>query len=315
VIDVAANQLPAPVAPTLACADAGRRAGEDLAGSAPKAASWLLLEQPGPWGGKAATESDLDPALGAALEAAGEQHGFRLGLLRRNARRERDTRARTCFLVSTRRSGPWIERHVLSDPSDALALDLAALGAGCATSPGCAWPHPVFAVCTHGKRDPCCARLGRPLARALTARHRELTWQCSHIGGHRFAPAFVAFPTGLCFGRVPAAAGPRIAAELLAGRIALPYLRGRSGDSPLQQAADVLVRRRLDLREIDDLVPEVAESEPGGRAGRVVLARPDGGRLRAHVAWRQTGIERPTSCGSELEDPGQLELVALETLA
>ena len=62
------------------------------------------------------------------------------------------------------------------------------------------------------------------------------TWEIGHIGGHRFAATFLAFPHGLCFGRVPAARGPEIAAALEARRArarALPRpgrrLAGRAG--------------------------------------------------------------------------------------
>ena len=38
----------------------------------------------------------------------------------------------------------------------------------------------------------------------------DQTWEIGHIGGHRFAATFMAFPHGLVFGRVPAARGPEI---------------------------------------------------------------------------------------------------------
>ena len=66
----------------------------------------------------------------------------------------------------------------------------------------------------------------------------------------------MAFPHGLVFGRVPAARGPEIVAALERGEIVLEHLRGRAGASWEVQAADVLVRRRLDLRALDGLVVE-----------------------------------------------------------
>jgi hypothetical protein len=162
---------------------------------------------------------------------------------------------------------------------------------------------PLYAVCTHGKRDPCCARRGRPLARAMRAARPDETWEIGHIGGHRFAATFLAFPHGLCFGRVPAAHGPEIAAALEDGEIALEHLRGRAGDPPVVQAADVLARRRLGLRGIDEVAVEAVDGEA------VTLGIP-GGRLRVVVA-RAEAEPRPISCGDEPEPVPAYELTAL----
>jgi hypothetical protein len=272
---------------TVSCSVLGERLGEDLAASAPKARRFLLLEQPGPWSGRnAVTHSDLDVGLARELLALADETGVKVHLIRRSPRRTA-LETRVCFLADTRRDGPWVERHVLRDAAEVLELDLSE------REPGEVWDQPVYAVCTHGKRDPCCARRGRPLARALRAARPDETWEIGHIGGHRFAATFLAFPHGLAFGRVPAAAGPQIVTALEAGHIDLDHLRGRAGDPPAVQAADVLVRRRLVLRGVDDVVVEGADDTT------VTLHTP-AGRLRAVVA-RHEEAPRPISCGDEPE--------------
>ena len=104
------------------------------------------------------------------------------------------------------------------------------------------------------------AAAGRWPARCGRVRPDQ-TWEIGHIGGHRFAATFLAFPHGLAFGRVPAAAGPEIVAALERGEIALEHLRGRSGDPSAVQAADVLVRRELGLRALDALAVEAVDDE------------------------------------------------------
>ena len=57
--------------------------------------------------------------------------------------------------------------------------------------------HPLVLVCTNGRHDPCCATFGRPLARVLReGAQRDDVWECSHIGGDRFAANIVILPEG-----------------------------------------------------------------------------------------------------------------------
>ena len=78
-------------------------------------------------------------------------------------------------------------------------------------------------------------------------------YECSHLGGHRFAANVLVLPDGLCFGRLDARSAVALAAELEAGRLPLEHLRGRTALAPEQQAAEILVRRELGLAGLDDL--------------------------------------------------------------
>ena len=294
------------------CSVLGERLGEDLAATAPKARRFLLLEQPGPWTGRnAVTHSDLDESVARALLARADDEDLKVHLIRRSSRRSTLER-RTVFVADTTRDGPWLARHEIADPAEVLTLDL---------DGGERWDEPVYAVCTHGKRDPCCARRGRPLARALRAARPEQTWEIGHIGGHRFAATFMAFPHGLTFGRVPAVVGPEIAAAYEAEAVTVEHLRGRAGDPWAVQAADVLVRRRLNLRALDDLVVEgmtagddraaVAGAAPDEERAVVTLRTRDGTLLHATVTRRTDDRPRPISCGDEPETVPAFALVDL----
>jgi hypothetical protein len=280
---------------TTPCSVLGERLGEDLAASAPAAARFLFLEQNGPWTGRnAVTHSDLDVDVGRALLARADEAGVKVHLIRRSSRRGA-LATRSCFLADVTRG--WIERHELVDPAEVLELDLSMRGER--------WEQPIYLACTHGKRDPCCARRGRPLARALRAYRPEETWEIGHIGGHRFAATFMAFPYGLAFGRVPAARGPEIVGALEAGEIVLEHLRGPIGNPWPVQAAEVLVRRRLGLRALDALAVESVDDAV------VTLRTRDGTRLRATVARRIDDRPRPISCGDEPETVPAYELLEL----
>jgi hypothetical protein len=60
-------------------------------------------------------------------------------------------------------------------------------------------------VCTHGNVDIACSRFGYPIYEKLRKEysHENLrVWRCSHIGGHRFAPTLIDFPSGRFWGHL-----------------------------------------------------------------------------------------------------------------
>ena len=100
------------------CTTASRGFDEPLAGTAATARTWLLLEQPGPWGAKALISSHLDPALGRALEAAAEGTGVRIALIRRPGRHaDRGTpTVRHVYAAHTVPGNVWLHGATTSDP-------------------------------------------------------------------------------------------------------------------------------------------------------------------------------------------------------
>src|SRR5439155_25430625 len=106
----------------------------------------------------------------------------------------------------------------LADAVETLDLDLDRASSGLPTGAGRLETEPLYLVCTHGRHDPCCAERGRPLAAAMSDAGGDRAWECSHIGGDRFAGNLLCFPHGLYFGRAGPQDGPRIAAAYARGK-------------------------------------------------------------------------------------------------
>lgn len=259
------------------CAAASQSRGDDLAGTASTVRSFLLVEHAGSWGEDALRDARLPDGLGAHLAAEGRRHRVRVLLVRRHGRGAAPgTRV---FAARAAGADSWLESATLDTVDDVRDVDLAALGAGRPTG---LEPHrdPVLAVCTHGRHDACCAERGRPLAAALAAsRHADAVWECSHIGGDRFAGNLLVLPRGLYHGHLDPSAALEVADALADGRLALDHLRGRSDLAMPVQAADIAVRRRLDLTGLDDVRPTSARSDGDvtsvslAAAGREVTVR------------------------------------------
>lgn len=295
------------------CATTAEHLDEPLAGSAAKARRWLLLEAPGPWGSDPFAINDLPDGLGAVLEERAEAAGIRPGLIQRTSNRAGGARAAaTCLVASTERGDSWLGRYELEDPRDVLDLDLAAIGEGRRPAGATPVDGPVVAVCTHSRRDACCALRGRPLLRAVRELLPDGAWATTHLGGHRFAATCVVLPHGYCYGRVPPARAAELVAAHSRGEVVPELLRGRAGDPWHVQCAEVFTRTRLDVRGIDDLRLLDVEAE-GDDEGWVALEVAGHGILRAHVRRRPTGAPRALSCGDEeTADPGRAELVSLD---
>ncbi len=215
---------------------------EDPGGTASRQRCWLLIEQPGAWGRNALLESKLPTEVAEVLDQRRQEAGVRVLLIRRGPGTEVAAERRWVFVRATA-TEPVMGGGWFSDPAELLELDLYEMASGELPLPD-GVPGPLVAVCTHGRHDRCCADNGRPVARHL--RHAGVdAWECSHVGGDRFAANVVSFPHGLFHGRVtPASALPLVHAYT-AGRIHPAGFRGRAAWPPAVQQAEILLRHEL----------------------------------------------------------------------
>jgi hypothetical protein len=209
-------------------------------------------------------------------------------------RRERLEGPRRCFLAYTGVHVQRLRRLDVDDPAELLDLDIPALAEEGFESVGEEAPGPLFLVCTHGKHDACCARNGGALFRAM--KESGEVWECTHIGGDRFAGNLVCFPHGLYFGRVSPEEGPRVAEAYARGHIALHRYRGRSAFPPAVQAAEEEVRRRFGLTGVSDL--DLVRHEARGPVHRVEFSGVDALRYRAEVEVGRLDA-RPLTCKAD----------------
>jgi hypothetical protein len=206
------------------------------AGTAPPTNRWLLLEHPGPWRIDAVPSAGIDPdVLSALLRRTGSD--TRVLLVRRPGRIDRQA-DRSWTLVGLDMdtvTGPWRNDNDLLRAADALTR----------TSRSAGPSQPVILVCTHGVHDVCCALRGRPVASALAARWPGLVWECSHIGGDRFAPNVVVLPDGFYYGNLDPESALKTIEAHLAGTVIPDRLRGMARFVPPVQAAVIAAHHRF----------------------------------------------------------------------
>jgi hypothetical protein len=230
------------------CSVESEALAEPIAGTASTVRSWLLLEHAGPWGRDGLRDARLPDGIGDELRRRGHRDRVRVLLIRRPHRRPGDSV--TVFAIRSGPGAPWIEHGSIDRIEDALDLDTGALGRGDRVG---LEPHsaPLFLICTHGRRDPCCAERGRPVAAAVATAFPEETWESSHVGGDRFAGNLVAFPHGLYFGRLDDGTAPLVARAYVGGEISLAHHRGRSCFAMDVQAAEQVLRVERGITGVD----------------------------------------------------------------
>jgi Sucrase/ferredoxin-like len=239
--------------PPLRCAPAAAARGDVLAATATPVTRWLLVEQPGAWGRNATPRSSLAPTIADALLAQVAAQGMRLLMIRRYGRAVPGPR-RWAYVDSRPGSEAtyWGSVNAAADLLE-VALD---------GSAGTASTAPTYLVCTHGTHDACCAIRGRPVAAALSAHRPAQTWECSHIGGDRFAANLVVLPHGFFYGHL-SPANARAAAEAYErGAVVPERLRGRCTFPGPVQAAQHFARLQYGEYRVDALAPTSVAALP-----------------------------------------------------
>ena len=261
-----------------------------------RCAAWVLIEVRGAWGEDAVHDSALGGARPGRLEGPAQAaprprgvHSLRLATtagvrLYACAPARPGAGRRRCGDATSTRWPTW-------SPPSTIWPSIVARGAG--------WEpldEQLILVCTNGRHDQCCANRGRPVVRALRdSPWASRVWECSHIGGDRFAANVVVCPTAST--SVASSPTRHRGAPLDAGRIDLAHFRGRTSFSLAEQAVEHFVRPSSastgSTRIVDGRVA-TAPSGPRRRSGAARPHRPPHGvRGRTTHLRRTAGPARP----------------------
>lgn len=219
------------------CSLAARERGDVPVGTAVPAPYWFLVGHPGPWPTKPIDAEPLTEVAGE-LSAQLNRFGARLQLLRRHGRLEgplvESEGLQPVFLVDVRRG--LVGRSTWRTPQDLVEL------AGRFDDLPDPSEEPLALVCTHARKDVCCAIDGRVVAAVLDDVLPGAVWETTHLGGDRFSGNTALLPEGSMYGRLDGDNAPQVVLDHFDGRVDLERWRGRSCWPPVAQVAvhDVL---------------------------------------------------------------------------
>ncbi len=305
------------------CSVLALQAHEPLAGSAPRARAWLVLEQSGPYGFSALTESHLPDAVRAALGTLPKDSGTTVVLARRvgrHADEHADTSGRRFWFAHVAPGGVRMRTGLLDD-AELLRPDLADVLAAASHGELPPWgvksDEPLLLVCTNSKRDLCCALEGRPVAESLAAEpaYSSRVLEVSHLGGHRFAPTALLLPSGHAFGRLdPESARAVLDAAAVGDLAPIDRHRGRTSLPQPAQSAETAVRAAEGITALDDLdaLRRVGDrvlpaglrwsGEDGSSTAEVEVRHHDGRAWHVSVVRETLPEPKPESCGKKAVD-------------
>jgi hypothetical protein len=235
------------------CSQLSRSVEENTFGTASVGEVWLLIEYTEPWGPHALNDSGLSREVKNYLNQLIRRiPRSRLLFIKQERRKQSKF---SFFIIRARERNPFIVRFVLDDYEKLREryLDVAAVAAGEKTADVETVTDPLYLVCTHGKRDKCCAKFGFPVYKSLRERRDGQVWQSSHVGGDRFAANLLCFPHGLFYAHMTEESAQLVAGSYEQQQIVLERFRGRACYPYPVQSADFFIRRETGITGIGEL--------------------------------------------------------------
>lgn len=189
-----------------------------------------MIEYPNVWQAKALLENDLPRDVVKWIEDTVQEGSERNVHIRPQFIKTRANPKETKHVFMNRNNQLW--QHRFEDYSTLTTLDLM-------SGDWDALEEQHYFVCTNGRRDACCSRLGLPIWRELYERSAGRAWQTTHVGGHRFAPNVLTLPDGLMFGQLEIGDIDDFYERCEARDIPRRFYRGRSQLPEMAQVCEI----------------------------------------------------------------------------
>jgi hypothetical protein len=290
------------------CAEGARLRGDPIAGTASHGVVWVLIEYRGGWPVNGFEGLDLEPETKALVLSAAKAARARVLLVRRPGPRRREGQSHWAVLqhedsgAYRQQWGTWGKDEDLAEIARALSL------------PGTLGHPPVILVCTHSQHDQCCAVWGRPVGRVLSERWPELVWECSHVGGDRFAANVLVAPDGVYYGNLDVDSSVATIEEHLAGRIHAEHLRGYTDLVPAQQTAVAATISRFGPAGRHDY--KVVETSRNGDHWRISItgSPPHPSRIDVELRAHRGPRSRLTCRGPVMSSAMVYELISIRAV-
>lgn len=153
------------------------------------------------------------------------------------------------FTITNDVFAPFINQKIIENYSDILDIDFDSMFAE-KFSP---IEKEMVIVCTNGTKDKCCSKFGLPIFNELSKYDTIDVWQCSHIGGDRYAPTLIVLPYCIYYGHLDKNSVNELVQHINNKEIFLSKYRGRTSLHFYSQAAEYFLRESLSNSKLYEL--------------------------------------------------------------
>jgi hypothetical protein len=164
------------------------------------------------------------------------------------------------FAINNLWEQPYTNHFIFTDHKELLNFSEAALFSKTHENK---FPELIYLVCTNGKKDKCCSKFGVPVFKQLSQLAANV-WECTHVGGDRFAPNVLTLPYCIFYGSLSIEDLHTMVKLTNEQKIFLNKYRGRSCNSLIEQAAEYYLMKQLNNLNIFDYeIVNSAQTSPG----------------------------------------------------
>lgn len=270
------------------CSGLQRERGGPILGTAPQFDALVLAECRRPWDEKIQKSVDFPPGLHEAVKQAESATGVEVKLLGIACERSAGEPARLRIYRRGAEGSVSVRRLEWEGPESFVASFQATSAEAAA---------PLLLVCTHGSRDRCCGSLGWPVAEAARRASGGAVevLECSHVGGHRYAPNVLALPQWRCYGNLHPSEMPGLLDHVRNGTVLVGRHRGACWLEEKAQLAEGTAWEHLPgpLSSVEILGLEKGE---GFRRALLEVRLPDDTTARYRVMYEKHEFRGPSSC-------------------
>jgi len=279
------------------CSELSIKAKEEMFGTVPRVGVWFLLEYRQAWAVKAFPSSNIPDKVKRHLSNYLESiPNSRLQLIKRH---DRSSDLIKFYIGVSDEIKPRLFEFNLSHYEDLLEFDIPKI----LDRSSFLRKDPLILICTHGTHDTCCGNFGVLVyMEAIKYENEFMTWQCTHLGGHRFAANLLCLPHGIYYGRVREENVIKLINDYQNQLVDLENYRGRSCYNNETQAAEYFLRMQTGIKEISAF--RIKKTKKDGDNSVIEFLSPTNGKTHfVHIQTDKSAISNITSCKDKDKSP------------
>lgn len=275
----------------MSCSQYSRQNNEAWLGTASPAQVWIALSHPKPWGATALASVDIGDQNRKHLTSLFSLYSdSRIQIIT-----QKETSDIVLFFAVAFEHDQRLYRIPLENYDQILKLSWKDIIAHKPEYQKYLTDDAIYLICTNAQHDPCCGERGQALFDQYS--HNEQVWQCSHLGGDRFAANMVSLPTGSYYRRVDADALRNIIATEQKNRVHISNFAGRSCYERITQVAFYYLLKTYPETTINDWTfKNKEETEP--LLFNVTFLDQDGHEVIVTIEQINTGISDFFTCNA-----------------